>query len=355
MRTKSPRAISVHSSVFSVPSCSTAVAALIAAAFSVSAQTPHSLFQAPREVLAFYYPWYGTAEKQGKTVHWGKINAEQHDISDSTHYPAQGAYDSHDPALVERQIKLAKANGITGFIHSWWGQNRLEDEALPIVLAAAGKENFKVSVYWETAPAKERAQIDHAINDLTYLLTKYATNPAFLKVDGKPVIFVYGRVMGEVPLSSWPDIISGARAKSGDFLLIADGYHEKYARQFDGLHAYNICSSVKGKSPDALRAWAAKHYGDVVKLARDNHRISCVDIIPGYDDTKIRHPGLKVDRLDGQVYSILWDETIKASPDWVLITSWNEWHEGSEIEPSLEYGDKYLTLTKEYTERFRPK
>src|SRR5262249_32819487 len=276
------------------------------------------------EVLAFYYPWYGLAEKHGKAVHWGKIDADKHDISESTHYPAQGAYDSQDPALVARQITLAKTHGITGFIHSWWGQDRYEDHALPIVLVAAGKENFRASVYWETAPGKERAQIEHAIGDLVYLLTKYGTNAAFLKVEGKPVIFVYGRVMGEVPAASWPDIISGARAKAGDFLLIADGYQEKLVRQFDGLHTYNICSAVKGKSPEALRAWAAKRYTDAIKLVRDNHRISCVDIIPGYDDTKIRKPGLKVDRLDGQVYSVLWEEAIQAKPDWVLITSWNE-------------------------------
>jgi len=77
-----------------------------------------------------------------------------------------------------------------------------------------------------------------------------------------------------------------------------------------------------------------------------------VTVIPGYDDTKIRHPGLKADRLDGEVYRVLWEEAIKAKPDWVLITSWNEWHEGSEIEPSLEYGDQYLQLTKDYASRF---
>ena len=146
---------------------------------------------------------------------------------------------------------------------------------------------------------------------------------------------------------------SAGRDQAGGFLLIADGYSERNAGLFDGLHTYNICGSVKGKTPAELRAWAAAHYTDAVKLAREHGRIACVTVIPGYDDTKIRKPGLKADRLDGQVYRVLWDEAIKAKPDWVLITSWNEWHEGSEIEPSLEYGNKYLQLTGDYAPRFR--
>jgi len=46
------------------------------------------------------------------------------------------------------------------------------------------------------------------------------------------------------------------------------------------------------------------------------------------------------------------EEAIKAKPDWVVIVSWNEWLEGTEIEPSVEDGDKYLKLTAEYAGRF---
>lgn len=91
----------------------------------------------------------------------------------------------------------------------------------------------------------------------------------------------------------------------------------------------------------------------VAQLAKSHGKISCVTIIPGYDDTKIRKPGLKAERQDGKTYQVLWDEAIRADPDWVLITSWNEWHEGSEIEPSWEDGDRYLQLTKPAAERFR--
>src|SRR2546423_4854661 len=133
------------------------------------AQAPHSFSSVPREVLAFYYPWYGSPERHREWVHWRKVNAETHDISDSTHYPAQGAYDSYDPAVIDRHIDQAKASGITGFIGSWWGHRTYEDGALRIVLAEAEKKNLKLSLYWETAPGKERAQIDHAVADLVYL------------------------------------------------------------------------------------------------------------------------------------------------------------------------------------------
>ncbi len=36
-----------------------------------------------------------------------------------------------------------------------------------------------------------------------------------------------------------------------------------------------------------------------------------------------------------------------------MINSFNEWHEGSEIEPSLELGDQYLQATGAWVERYR--
>jgi hypothetical protein len=107
-----------------------------------------------------------------------------------------------------------------------------------------------------------------------------------------------------------------------------------------------------GKTAVELHAWAAQYDGDAVKLARQYHRISCVTVVPGYNDTKMRKPGRNVERKDGTVYRALWEEAIKAKPDWVVIVSWNEWLEGTEIEPSVEDGDEYLKLTAEYAGRF---
>ena len=308
----------------------------------------------PRKVLAFYYTWYGRPERHGRWVHWGEVKPDEHDISASTHYPARGAYDSHDPEIIDWHIDLAKRHGLDAFITTWWGQGTFDDKALVTLLERAAKKHFEVTIYWETVPGTGRAQIARGVNDLVYVLEKYGSHPAFLKLDGKPVIFVYGRVMGQVGMTEWPEIITLARERYGkDFLLIADGYSEGYARVFDGIHVYNICGALREKPVAAIQEYARQSFPRAVKLAKDHARLSCITIIPGYDDTKIRKPGIDAPRHGGQTYRVLWEQAIAADPDWVLITSWNEWHEGSEIEPSWEDGDKYIKLTGEYAARFK--
>lgn len=76
--------------------------------------------------------------------------------------------------------------------------------------------------------------------------------------------------------------------------------------------------------------------------------VHAATIAPGYDDTIIRRPRLVVDRANGSYYMGAWEMVMVSKPQWVLVTSWNEWHEGSEIEPGLEFGDLYLNLTALY-------
>ena len=84
-------------------------------------------------------------------------------------------------------------------------------------------------------------------------------------------------------------------------------------------------------------------------------KIACVTVIPGYDDTappERKPPRPTTDRRDCETYRILWQAAIAADPDSVPITSWNEWHEGSEIEPSREFGDLALRETALYSAQF---
>lgn len=326
----------------------------------VQNQSQRHYTQVPHEVLAFYYGWYG--QPPGRDP-WHGFDTNKHEIFGAQRYPVKGPYSSHDTAIIDWQIDQAKASGVTGFIISWWGTGDWDswhEQSLTLLLEHAEKKDFKISIYWERAPGEGNGQIALAVDELSHVLKKHGNSKAFLKVDGKPVIFAYSRVtLFQVPAISWPAIIEGVRARAGDFVLMADGHHNSFTCLFDGIHSYDLNGlpddlqkNLEASKLDELRAWAANYYQKGVKIARERSRISCLMVMPGSDARKAYKWNTQMNRLDGQTYRTLWGEAIKANPDWVIITSWNEWPEGTEIEPSLELGDKYLQITAEYSKRF---
>ena len=309
----------------------------------------------PRQVLAFYYGWYGNPTTSGKWVHWKDVDPANLSIGNTAHFPAFGAYDSHDPAIIDRQVTLARAAGITGFISSWWGQGTFEDQGIPLLIAAAGKQHFAVSAYYEIIHGSDPAsRVQAATSDLDYLLAHYGASPAWLRVGSKPVLFIYGRALHELAPAQWQVVIAQVRrANPNGVLLIADSKEPEYIAIFDGASTYNITGSIQKKSPREIADWARAAYPRMV-AAPGVGKISTLTIIPGYDDrnTGRRPPRPVTPRWDDETYRTLWRAAIAARPDYVLITSWNEWHEGSEIEPSFEYGTVFLNDTAAFAKQF---
>ena len=311
----------------------------------------------PRQVLAFYYPWYGNADVKGgsgRRSHWSGVDEAKRQIDSSTHYPTLGPYDSHDPKVIAQHCAWAKQAGIDALIVSWWGKNSFSDQAMERILDGCRDAGLEATIYYETVPGPRNAQA--AANDVLDVLNRYAEHPAWLSVDNKPVVFVYGRAVGEIGLGGWLEAISEVnRRYPREAVFFGDQLSRSAARVFDGIHTYNTAGLLRGKQPAEARQWAAETYPGWVEAADAFRRISTLTVIPGYDDTKIRKPGLRVQRYDGELYRVQWEQAIEADPHWVLITSWNEWHEGSEIEPSHEDGDTYLKMTAELAARFKAK
>ena len=326
----------------------TVIAAVQAAATSRSDNVP-------RQALAFYYGWYGNLDVSQRWYHWKNVDAAKKHIDESTHYPALGAYDSHDPKVIDTHLRQAKDAGLTGFIVSWWAKGDFHDQGIPLMLDAARKRGMKITVYYEAVPPRDNPTVEGAVDDLTYIVNKYGGHPAWLKVHNRPVIFVYGRAIGQLKLDGWQRVIATFRQKNpGGAVFIGDQISAKAAAIFDGIHTYNPTGLTKGKSVDEIRAWGQVTFPEWVNMAGPQG-IACVTVIPGYDDSvqpSRKPPRPITDRHDGTTYRVLWEQAIAANPDWILVTSWNEWHEGSEIEPSWELGDRELKSTKQFARTF---
>src|SRR5204863_3937145 len=139
---------------------------------------------------------------------WLPANTNASGIRTTIRRPLKGPYDSHDATVVDRQIDEAKAHGITCFVVSWFGTGPDAahiERSMQLMVERAEKKDFKVSILWEQAPGEGRHMIERAIFELSYVLKRYGTSKSFLKVDGKPVILAYERVLRKIPMENWPD------------------------------------------------------------------------------------------------------------------------------------------------------
>ena len=311
--------------------------------------------QTPRRVMTFYYPWYGLPDGpggNGRVLHWGRIDPQAKDIQASTNYPALGAYDSQDPKVIARHCQWAREAGIDTLILSWWGHGHYTDRAVGLILDTCKTHGLTATLYYETCPNPKTPEA--TARDLARAVERYGKHPAYLKAAGKPVVFVYVRAVQQLGLEGWlrTAVLLNEQVEPGA-ALVGDGFSHAAAYVFDGLHTYNTAGQIRQKPTAEVRQWAEAAYPHWVGLADKARRISTLTVIPGYDDTKIREPGLAVPRHGGRSYGVQWEEAIRADPHWVLITSFNEWHEGSEIEPSREHGRAYLDATAALAKRFK--
>ncbi len=282
-------------------------------------------------VLAFYYVWY---RDDGIRKFWSLRTA---------HHPALGSYNSSDENILRQHIEWARDCGIDVFVVSWWGVDGLSDRNAEKLFDIANRENFTLSIYYEstkTLTGNDEEAADEIIEDITYIMNKYAEMPCFLKKEGKPVIFFY--TLWTHSAEFWENVTDEIRNKF-DVFLVGDGDPREYPC-FDGYHIYN----PKDISPEELRnsyEGFREHYPDKLLVAT---------VIPGFDNRKIKgKEGDFLPRYGGRTYNDYWSAAIKGGADWVVITSWNEWWEGTEIEPSRKYGDEYLELTRGWVKTFK--
>lgn len=286
-------------------------------------------------VLAFYYPWFDE-----NTWTYDKLS----DL------PAE-PYVSRDRGVMVRHIDQAKRAGIDAFLVAWYGPgggpNQTETN-LAAMLDEANARGFKVGVLFETT-SPFFGGIGDVTGALQHLLSTHANHPAFLRADGRPVIFFWRPTLYSV--DAWRNVRSQVDPNYSS-IWISEGVDTSYLSVFDGHHLY----SNTWNPPADLTSVNAKFAGQVAQASQTygTYKLWVATVMPGYNDVRIRPgAGFATDRAGGNYFTQSWQAAIASNPNWIVINSFNEWPEGSYIEPSAAFGDHFLNLSGQYSAQFK--
>jgi murein DD-endopeptidase MepM/ murein hydrolase activator NlpD len=293
-----------------------------------------------RLVLAFFYPWFGP----------GIWDSQQ--MSDSPIQP----YDSSDPADLERQVHEAQGAGVDGFISSWTGQDQETARNFPKLLEVAAKDNFKVTVYFEIDRIQTHGNLE---TQLKNIIDTYQGDGAFLHYNGKPVFFFW-RADAYGDVSTWQQLRRRLDPNHTQIWSV-DTTDAKWLDVFDSIHLFSAAKWNQNTSAADV-ANVDNYWRNTIDTYNLQHpdqpsRLWVAGAIPGWDESRDQAPGHDpskvIPRRDGAVYQETWCAAIASRPEWIAVTSYNEWFEGSQIEPSQIYGTKYLDLTRKWSAQYK--
>ncbi|XP_041351492.1 glycoprotein endo-alpha-1,2-mannosidase-like [Gigantopelta aegis] len=344
-------------------------------------------------VHVFYYPWYGNPENDGRYFHWNHhyiphwnkmesikwplgLHKPPEDIG-ANYYPLLGLYSSGDPKVVKAHMAQIQSTGAGVVVVSWYPRSTADKEGkepdmlMPLILDSAQDYNLKVAFHIE--PYKNRNHITLK-QDLKYIMDSYGEHPAFYRMihRGKylPVYYIYDSYL--VSSSNWSKILKpggggdSVRNTDLDGIFIGLLVELKHKRDltnagFDGFYTYFANNGFTYGS-----SW--KHWHDIAHFARTNRLLFIPSVGPGYLDTRIR-PWNRENtkpRDHGIYYEASFKSAMDVHPLVITVTSFNEWHEGTQIEPAIAkrtanyvYDDYqpegplfYLNLTRKWVDRF---
>lgn len=292
-----------------------------------------------RPVLAFYYGWY--TQPDWCTCHMSDLPAQQ--------------YNSADSNAIDSQLNEASQAGITGFISSWWGQGDQTDSNLQHLLdrSAALQQRigyrFTSTIYFESDSPHLQGEAA-MVSGLRYVIANYTASPYFLYWHGKPVIFIWDPLGHGRTLSLWASVLHQVDPYH-HILWSAEGLSMSLLSVFDGIHLFSAgyWGLLNGNMAAVDREFSDKVAN--YNATYGTHKIWAAGVMPGYDDTRVpgRTGAFRVPRYNGATYRTSWSAAIASNPAWITITSFNEWFEGSMIEPATDYGTTYLDITQYYT------
>jgi hypothetical protein len=256
-------------------------------------------------VSAFYYPWFGSAV-DGDYAHWAQGgHVPPMDIA-SNFYPALGVYSSSNTLILNAQMEDVVRAGINELAVSWWGRGSAEDQRLPAVITAAGQRGITIAVHVEPYTGRTVAS---TVADISYLQSL-----------GIRTFYVYRPF--DFPAVDWASANDQLRAQGAEVFAQTALVGAAATGHFSGVYTY-----------DTL-VYGGSLFARLCRQAHAHGLLCAPSVGPGYDAERATGDMRIKPRRDGHTYDSMWQAAILAGADRVTITSFNEWQEGTQIEPA---------------------
>lgn len=310
------------------------------------------------QVYMHYMPWF-----QAKPVsafwgsHWKMANKNPEIIVDATtgkreiashYYPLIGPYDSKDPDVIEYHLLLMKYIGVDALLIDWYGSHSINDYRVNLTASNALIDKMddvalKFAVVYEeyTAGVVEdqtsKTAIQAAQTDMNYLETNYFRNTQYLRIKDVPVLLTFGPRFFKQP-SQWTTIFSSMEQKPKFLPLWNHG-------------------SFVGDTDNGEFSWVDFDPA-LTGLSSFYNKLPHVEILIGsayprfhdfYEEGGVGESYGYVDAANGQTLFKTLDRASKRNADYIQLVTWNDFGEGTVLEPTFEDQFDHLLQIQEFT------
>jgi hypothetical protein len=300
------------------------------------------------KLYAHYMPWFETPEtNNGKWGwHWTMnnknpdlITGDKREIA-AWNYPLIGPYASGDPDVLEYHLLLMKYAGIDGVWVDWYGLQQKNDlpgiaENTDALFKAVEKVGLELAIVYEDRflDGSKDEMIRLAQTDMKYLQANYFTKNHYIKQDGKPLLLIFGPAKLQTK-SDWETIFTVFTVPPA-FFTLQDHFHTAsttatgeymWVNQEDPSGKYE-----KAKTLPRYIGAAYPGYKDFYKEGGDGNGYN---IHWEYDNGNLYKRLLELGKTEGM--------------DYLQLITWNDFGEGTMIEPTLEFEYRFLTLNQQF-------
>ncbi|KAB2867446.1 MAG: hypothetical protein F9K46_00310 [Anaerolineae bacterium] len=318
-------------------------------------------------LMAHYMPWYQTPEISFRWGwHWTmehfnpRVADENGRPEIASHYmPLTGPYDSSDPDLLEYQVLLMKLSGIDGVIVDWYGIENFRDYAdlndatgkLFEYIEKAGLlfslcyEDQTVMHMVESGHIEENERLNYGQADMTFAQEQWFTKVNYLKTNGQPLLFTFGPQYFK-SASDWETLFTGLEPQPA--LITLDKHNVTNA-----LCSYPWPPMQGGVTYNraAIEAYLSDFYR---KATRKDFVVG--GAFPGfhdiYEEAGVRDSYGYLDAEGGEIFHYTLQMALGQNPDIIQLITWNDYGEGTIIEPTEEFGYQYLAMLQETRRTF---